>query len=75
MNFGDLGHALALEFLDVGSATWSIDDTNLFRSSVHASGTGGYASTSTTSVPEPTTIALFGLGLLGLAASQKRRRA
>ena len=35
----------------------------------------GYMSISTASVPEPGTLALFGIGLLGMAASRRRKKA
>jgi hypothetical protein len=70
MTFGDI---LALEFLGVGSATWSFLDENLFSRDVRAYGTGGYSNT--VAVPEPGMLTLLGFGLLGLAFAMRRRRA
>lgn len=75
MTFANL---FALEFLDVGNATWSIKDTNcifiVFCSENSAGGAGSYTNAST-SVPEPGTLALFGLGLLGAGLGARRRKA
>jgi hypothetical protein len=66
------GNILALEFLDVGSASWSFLDENLFRRDVEAYGTGGYSTT--VSVPEPGPLGALGFGLLALAIGIRRSR-
>jgi hypothetical protein len=66
----------ALEFLGVGSASWSIVDTDCIwfrcREAVEAGGAGGYTNTA---VPEPGTLGLFGLALLGVGLSARRKKA
>lgn len=69
MSFGNL---LALEFLGVGSATWSLLDVNVFSRSVEAGGSGSYA-TVPTAVAEPHSMALLGLGLIALGFARRYR--
>ena len=73
MTFGSLAR---LEFLDLGAARWHFSDSHcklfIFCSvDVEASGTGSYKRA--TAVPEPATLSLFGLGLLGLGLVRRRR--
>jgi hypothetical protein len=72
MSFGNL---FSLDFLDVGGATWSFKDTDcrflILCSTIEASGTGGYSRVA--SVPEPATLGLLGLGLLGIAVTRRKR--
>ena len=72
MTFGDL---VSLEFLDVGSATWHIKDTDcklifICRTDTEAWGSGGYT---TTRVPEPASLGLLGMGLLAAGAALRRK--
>lgn len=72
MTFGDLSNIFALEFLGIGSATWSITKCALIWCQDSAGGTGSYTAHQ---VPEPGTLALFGLGLLAAGFAARRRRA
>lgn len=74
MTFSNL---FSLEFLDVGHASWTIIDKDCywFSCSVNtAGGAGGYTNNSVP-VPEPGTLGLFGLALLGAGAAARRKRA
>lgn len=73
MSFANL---FELEFLDVGNASWTIIDKDCrwFSCSLNtAGGEGGYTNDANVSVPEPATLGLFGLGLLGFAATRRKK--
>jgi hypothetical protein len=67
MTFASLG--LILTIGDVGDAAWNIKDCLFCRAD--AWGTGSY--TRATTVPEPTTLSLLGLGLLAIGLIRRRR--
>ena len=69
MIFGNL----SLNFADVGASSWSFIDKDCFlifcSIDTEAYGSGSY----TRAVPEPATLSLLGLGLLGFGLIRRRR--
>ncbi|MHC4270113.1 MAG: PEP-CTERM sorting domain-containing protein [Planctomycetota bacterium] len=63
-------HPYAFDFTDVWSSNWFVRNDGILLNGQNE----GLLAASGTIVPEPTTIALLGIGLVGLAGAEVRRR-